>query len=66
MDDKTDKEKLHIELFATNAYSNKIYAKWRNLCQNYNPTKKKKKKLFKSASKRRKRHWDSQNRLSFA
>ena len=42
MDDKTDKEKLHIELFATNAYSNKIYAKWRNLCQNYNPTKKKK------------------------
>lgn len=31
-----------IELFATNVYSNKIYAKSRNLCQNYNPTKKKK------------------------
>ena len=36
-----------IELFATNAYSNKIYAKWRNLCQNYNPTKKKKKTVQK-------------------
>ena len=46
-----------IELFATNVYSNKIYAKSRNLCQNYNPKKKKKKKkLFKSALKRRKRH----------
>ena len=35
-----------IELFATNVYSNKIYAKSRNLCQNYNPTKKKKKKNY--------------------
>ena len=33
-----------IELFATNVYSNKIYAKSRNLCQNYNNKKKKKKK----------------------
>ena len=36
-----------IELFATNVYSNKIYAKSRNLCQNYNPTKKKKKTIQK-------------------
>ena len=54
MDDKTDKEKLHIELFATNAYSNKIYPKWRNLCQNYNPTKKKKKKTVQKCFKEKK------------
>ena len=52
---KLIKKSFMIELFATNVYSNKIYAKSRNLCQNYNPTKKKK-KLFKSTLKRRKRH----------